>query len=194
MAAERRKCADLQAQVDAKVPSPDDGIDDQIMVKQLSMTARVKDLEAQLAVAESDRDSAISRAISAERVLEERQEKMARGNSREFENVPLLDAEDGDSNASLKARVRQLESQLARSEGSSAALQDAAARAAERLHAQAMKERELEQQLADASGGGQQMLRRAFEGMGAVNQIFAGQVSRCLRGRPDEPDSPLPRV
>jgi len=194
LAFERRKNADLQTQVDTE------DSDEQAMVKQASINARVKDLEAQLAAAESDRDTAILRATAAERTVENTQEKIARGHSGEsLENVTLLEAEDRESYAALKARVRLLESELARAQGSSAALQDAAARAAERLQAQALKERELEQQLADASTGGPQLVGRAFEGMGAVNSILAGQMARCLRGRPEDPDSPnssppFPRV
>jgi chromosome segregation protein len=194
LAAERQRSAALETQAQAAAHVADQSGDD--ARREESFNQRLKDLEAQLACAERDRDLAISRATSAERAVEERQEALARGSSRELENVPLLDNED-ESPSALKARVRLLESQLSRAQGSSAALQDAASRAAERLQAQALKERELEQQLATA-GATPQFFRHVVEGVGAVNSLVAGQVGRCLRGRQNDPPSPsqepLPRI
>ena len=54
---------------------------------------------------------------------------------------------------SLRSKLKDIGSQLARPKERSVELQQAASRAAERLQTQALKERKLEKQLAEASGG-----------------------------------------
>jgi len=156
-----------------------------------AIAGRVADLEARLASMERDRDAAEKRAATAERALAE---ELSR--SRELEVIPLLDGQEDSDNspAALRSKVRELESQLRKSEVSSAALQDASARATERLQAQALKERELEQRLAQAGGVsgsaafGVGLLMRGVDG---VNNIIAASTGRCLRRQPgDEPPSP----
>jgi hypothetical protein len=221
LAAEKAKSATLQEQVALKTngerqrhvgateapppppppaPPAKDGINSQAHEASL---ARIRDLEEQLRFAEQDRDAAVSRATSAERVLEEQQETRSRGlSSNGLENVPLLEAEDAsDSPDAMRARIRQLESQLKRAEASSSSLQLAASRAAEKLQSQAMKERELEQQLA-ATNGGAQFFSALVTGVGAVPNIMVSATGKCLRGRqgvdsqarPPPPPPPTPPV
>merc|ERR1712203_1284857 len=90
---------------------------------------------------------------------------------------------DLESDKEMRQRLRDMEGQLARAEGSAAALQDAALRAAERLQAQAVRERELEARLAglssvDSSSWG---VRAALGVVGGVNMLVTSATSRCMK-------------
>jgi len=119
------------------------------------LASRVSELEGQLAVVVQERDSIAARLAVSERQLDlQRQggyvpptppETSLPTVSSDVHHGPYRTSLELETDApSLQARVRELEARLARSEGTTVALRDAAARATERLNEQAVKERELE--------------------------------------------------
>ncbi|CAE8669040.1 unnamed protein product, partial [Polarella glacialis] len=73
---------------------------------------------------------------------------------------------------------------------SSAELQHAASRAADRLQSQALKERELERKLADLAGGwGFRAMLGAVDG---VNTVVTAATARCLRPNRGYEPTPSP--
>jgi len=140
-----------------------------------------------------ERDS-LSAALKVEQQRAKQREEVSSATSQtdtEMEVVPLLGSQDANDPATLRARIRELESQLSRAEASTGALQDAAARAAERLQEQAMKERELEQQLAQQGNmSAPQFVQALVGGVSAVNKMMTGATAKCLRRGANDSSSP----
>merc|ERR1712083_628802 len=90
---------------------------------------------------------------------------------------------ESENEKELRSRLQEMEGQLARAEGSAAALQDAASRAAEKLQAQAVRERELEARLAGIGSvdGANWGVRAALGVVGGVGMLVNSATGRCLR-------------
>lgn len=144
---------------------------------------RVCELEKRLASVEQERQVAVQNAFAAGRKAE--QELLANKHTG-----------DQDTTISLERRIEELELQLSRAEGSSAALQDAAARAAERLQVQALRERELEERLAQASTieTKASVVQMVMDARSGIRGICRAATGRCRGGRQgyEQPPSPPP--
>merc|ERR1712032_1615382 len=90
---------------------------------------------------------------------------------------------ESETEKELRARLKEMEGQLARSEGSAASLQDAASRAAERLQAMAVRERELETKLERVGNvdGANWGVRATLGVVGGVGKLMNTATARCLR-------------
>merc|ERR1719210_1916601 len=95
------------------------------------LRAQLATIETRLMTAEEERTVSVAQAFAERR-------RMAEGHI----------GDTSQAMAALESKVKELQGQLARAEGSQEALHDAASRAAERLQAQALKERDLEARLA----------------------------------------------
>merc|ERR1711920_803268 len=126
------------------------------------------ELEARLASVEQEREVAVRDAFA------KGQQSVA--------NVGASRSEP-ETEKEMRQRLRDMEGQLARAEGSAAALQDAASRAAEKLQAQAVRERELEARLAGIGSvdGANWGVRAALGVVGGVGMLVNSATSRCLR-------------
>merc|ERR1711920_1152657 len=131
-------------------------------------STRVAELEARLANAEQEREIAVREAFA--------KGQQSVSNDGAARGEPETEKE-------MRQRLRDMEGQLARAEGSAAALQDAASRAAEKLQAQAVRERELEARLAGIGSvdGANWGVRAALGVVGGVGMLVNSATSRCLR-------------
>merc|ERR1712203_75225 len=105
---------------------------------------------------------------------------------------------DSESDKEMRQRLRDMEGQLARAEGSAAALQDAASRAAERLQLQAVRERELEAKLASLGSvdGASWGVRAVLGAVGGMSTLVTTATSRCVKSKKEieQEDMPLSSV
>ncbi|CAE7852188.1 osm1 [Symbiodinium sp. KB8] len=123
-----------------------------------------------------DLGSAAAEKLLASRVAE-LEAQLAEAQRSSTDAREACEAMDG---SATRARVRDLEAQLARAEENAASLKEAASRAAERLQEQAVKERQLERQLADSLGSSWP-LRSVIGAVEGVSNTVRAATGRCMR-------------
>eukprot|EP00439_Symbiodinium_sp_Y106_P077368 s2417_g16.t1 len=134
-----------------------------------------------------DLGSAAAEKLLASRVAE-LEAQLAEAHRSSTDAREASEAMDG---FATRARVRDLEAQLARAEENAASLKEAASRAAERLQEQAVKERQLERQLADSLGSSWP-LRSVIGAVEGVSSTVRAATGRCMR--PNRGYEPTPSI